>query len=59
MEGMEENSDRFNDDPWAIAGLVLGLGNSVVALYRLGAYGKQQQQHNLELMALLLKSRTY
>jgi hypothetical protein len=39
MEGMEENSDRFNDDPWAIAGLVLGLGNSVVALYRLGAYG--------------------
>ena len=39
MEGMEENSDRFNDDPWAIAGLVLGLGNSVFALYRLGAYG--------------------
>ncbi|KAG2586760.1 hypothetical protein PVAP13_5NG075481 [Panicum virgatum] len=39
MEGMEENSDRCNDDPWAVAGLVLGLGNSVVALYRLGAYG--------------------
>ncbi|CAO2193844.1 unnamed protein product [Urochloa humidicola] len=38
MEGMEENNDSFNDDPWAIAGLVLGLGNSVVALYRLGAY---------------------
>ena len=39
MEGMEENSDRCNDDPWAVAGLVLGLGNSVFALYRLGAYG--------------------
>ncbi|RCV24849.1 hypothetical protein SETIT_5G119500v2 [Setaria italica] len=38
IEGMEENNDSFNDDPWAIAGLVLGLGNSVVALYRLGAY---------------------
>ncbi|VAH57368.1 unnamed protein product [Triticum turgidum subsp. durum] len=38
MEGMEENCDSLDDDPWAIAGLVLGLGNSVVALYRLGAY---------------------
>ncbi|VAH72993.1 unnamed protein product [Triticum turgidum subsp. durum] len=38
MEGMEENYDSLDDDPWAIAGLVLGLGNSVVALYRLGAY---------------------
>jgi hypothetical protein len=37
-EGVEENNHSFNDDPWAIAGLVLGLGNSVVALYRLGAY---------------------
>ncbi|PNT70012.1 hypothetical protein BRADI_2g04280v3 [Brachypodium distachyon] len=37
-EGMGENYDSFDDDPWAIAGLVLGLGNSVVALYRLGAY---------------------
>lgn len=38
MEGMEENCDSLDDDPWAIAGLVLGLGNSVIALYRLGAY---------------------
>ncbi|CAM0879759.1 unnamed protein product [Alopecurus aequalis] len=38
MEGMEENYDGLDDDPWAIAGLVLGLGNSVIALYRLGAY---------------------
>ncbi|KAF8704854.1 hypothetical protein HU200_031092 [Digitaria exilis] len=38
MEGMEENNDSFDDDPWAIAGLVLGLGNAVVALYRLGAF---------------------
>jgi hypothetical protein len=38
MEGMEENYDSLDDDPWAIAGLVLGLGNSVIALYRLGAY---------------------
>ncbi|GJN05690.1 hypothetical protein PR202_ga23343 [Eleusine coracana subsp. coracana] len=35
---IEENVNSFDDDPWAIAGLVLGLGNSVVALYRLGAY---------------------
>ncbi|XP_051222968.1 protein RST1 isoform X1 [Lolium perenne] len=38
MEGMEENYGSLDDDPWAIAGLVLGLGNSVIALYRLGAY---------------------
>uniref|UniRef100_A0ACD5VJS0 Uncharacterized protein n=1 Tax=Avena sativa TaxID=4498 RepID=A0ACD5VJS0_AVESA len=38
MEGTEENYDSLDDDPWAIAGLVLGLGNSVIALYRLGAY---------------------
>ncbi|ONM29760.1 Protein RST1, partial [Zea mays] len=38
MGGMEENIHSFSDDPWAVAGLVIGLGNSVVALYRLGAY---------------------
>jgi hypothetical protein len=38
MRYIEENVNNFDDDPWAIAGLVLGLGNSVVALYRLGAY---------------------
>ncbi|XP_062193776.1 protein RST1 isoform X2 [Phragmites australis] len=38
MGGMEENNNNFDDDPWAVAGLVLGLGKSAVALYRLGAY---------------------
>lgn len=38
MGGMEENIHSFSDDPWAVTGLVIGLGNSVVALYRLGAY---------------------
>uniref|UniRef100_A0A0E0JEK9 DUF3730 domain-containing protein n=1 Tax=Oryza punctata TaxID=4537 RepID=A0A0E0JEK9_ORYPU len=38
LEGMEEKYVSLEDDPWAVAGLVLGLGNSVVSLYRLGAY---------------------
>ncbi|KAG8045824.1 hypothetical protein GUJ93_ZPchr0008g14044 [Zizania palustris] len=38
LEGMEEKHVSLDDDPWAVAGLVLGLGNSVVSLYRLGAY---------------------
>lgn len=38
MGGVEENIHSVSDDPWAVAGLVIGLGNSVVALYRLGAY---------------------
>uniref|UniRef100_A0A0D9UX89 DUF3730 domain-containing protein n=1 Tax=Leersia perrieri TaxID=77586 RepID=A0A0D9UX89_9ORYZ len=37
LEGMEEKYISLDDDPWAVAGLVLGLGNSVVSLYRLGA----------------------
>ncbi|GJN37363.1 hypothetical protein PR202_gb26305 [Eleusine coracana subsp. coracana] len=44
---MEENVNNFDDDPWAIAGLVLGLGNSVVALYRLGAYGAVTDVKNI------------
>uniref|UniRef100_J3KWR7 DUF3730 domain-containing protein n=2 Tax=Oryza brachyantha TaxID=4533 RepID=J3KWR7_ORYBR len=38
LEGVEEKHVSLDDDPWAVAGLVLGLGNSVVSLYRLGAY---------------------
>ncbi|KAJ1282422.1 hypothetical protein BS78_03G050600 [Paspalum vaginatum] len=38
MGGIEGNIESFNDDPWAVAGLVLGLANCVVALYGLGAY---------------------
>ncbi|XP_072999773.1 protein RST1 isoform X2 [Typha latifolia] len=33
-----ENFDNLEEDVWGVAGLVLGLGNSVVALYRIGAY---------------------
>lgn len=33
-----DENGNLEEDAWGIAGLVLGLGNSVVALYRSGAY---------------------
>uniref|UniRef100_A0A0A9D9V4 DUF3730 domain-containing protein n=1 Tax=Arundo donax TaxID=35708 RepID=A0A0A9D9V4_ARUDO len=47
MGGMEENNGKFDDDPWAVAGLVLGLGHSVVALYRLGAFEAVTEVKNI------------
>ncbi|CAH9123168.1 unnamed protein product [Cuscuta epithymum] len=33
-----QSSDDFEEDVWGIAGLILGLGSSVGAIYRAGAY---------------------
>lgn len=33
---VDDNSDDFDDDTWGIAGLIIGLGMSVGALYRAG-----------------------
>ncbi|KAL0658136.1 hypothetical protein Bca4012_078721 [Brassica carinata] len=33
---LDENSDDFDDDIWGIAGLIIGLGMSVCAIYRAG-----------------------
>ena len=38
LEVLDENCNNLEEDPWGIAGIVLGLGHSVSAIYRSGAY---------------------
>ncbi|CAA7046600.1 unnamed protein product [Microthlaspi erraticum] len=44
---LDENSDDFDDDTWGIAGLIIGLGMSVGALYRAGKKGAVVMIKNL------------
>ncbi|XP_010936627.1 protein RST1 isoform X1 [Elaeis guineensis] len=55
-----ENCDKLEEDAWGLAGLVLGLGSCVVALYRLGAYDAVLKIKNMLVSWILhINSPTY
>lgn len=55
-----ENCSNLEEDAWGLAGLVLGLGNCVVALYRFGAYDAVLKIKNMLVSWILhVNSHTY
>ncbi|XP_038982948.1 protein RST1 isoform X2 [Phoenix dactylifera] len=55
-----ENCDNLEEDAWGLAGLVLGLGNCVVALYRFGAHDAVLKIKNMLVSWILhVNSPTY